>query len=362
MLTRKRKGAVLIYVLVTMAAMLGFCSLAVDLGRAQMVKTQLHIAADAAARSAAYGITTGTSVADAIDIAGRNKADGKPVVLQPSDVVLGYWDTTRRTFTPGGSNINAAQCSAAFLTSRGTGLGMMFAPALGFKSLDIHTSATALLVPPLNVNQLVQATANPFLSGMPAGSTASEINPHHDVDHAGNSTNALESPTVLGMPIGGGTSLTFTSITGTARHDPNMSDYEPDGELDNIGHNNLTPVESGDYSNTMYSENGIADVLAPINALVGVFLDDSAPNTTPAPSSLDFSSAASRDFSVLKPQLKQIFFIGDGQNSAGVAQQFVAPKGATRLFLATWDFYEWSNNSGNRTVKVSTNGTVTLVK
>jgi hypothetical protein len=359
---KQRKGVALIYITVAMTAMLGFCSLAVDLGRAQMVKTQLRSTADAAARSAALGITTGTSIADAIDIANRNTADGKPVVILPSDVVLGYWDTNLRVFTPGGSNINAAQCSAAFLTSRGTGLKMMFAPALGFKSLDIHASATAMLVPPLNVNQLIQATANPFLSGMPAGSTASEINPHHDVDHAGTSTNPLESPTPLGMPISGGTNLTFTSITGTARHDPNLADYEPDGQLDNIGHNNLTTVESGDYANTMYSENGIADVWAPIDALVGVFLDDSAPNTTPTPSSLDFSTAASRDFSVLKPQLKQIFFIGDGENSAGVAQQFVAPKGATRLFLATWDFYEWSNNSGNRTVKVSANGTVTLVK
>jgi hypothetical protein len=342
--------------------MLAFCSLAVDLGRAQLVKTQLHSAADAAARSAALGITTGTSVADAIDIASRNTADGKPVALQSKDVVMGYWDTTRLVFTPGGSNINAAQCTAAFLTSRGTGMGMMFAPVLGFKSLDIHASATAMLVPPVNVDQLIQATANPFLSGMPAGSTASEINPHHDPDHAGTSTNALESPTTLGMPISGGASLTFTAITGTARHDPNLADYEPDGQLNNIGHNNLTTEESGDYSSTMYSENGIADVLAPIDALVGVFLDDSAPNTTPAPQSLDFSTAASRDFTVLQPQLKQIFFIGDGQNSAGVAQQFVAPKGATRLFLATWDFYEWSNNSGNRTVKVSANGRVILVK
>lgn len=350
MLTRKRKGAVLIYVLVAMAAMLGFCSLAVDLGRAQMVKTQLHIASDAAARSAANGIITGTSVADAIDIAGRNKADGKPVVLQSSDVVLGYWNTSSRIFTPGGSPTNAAQCSAAFLTSRGTGLGMMFAPALGFKSLDIHTTATAMLVPPLNVNQLIQATANPFLSGMPAGTVASLNNPHNNPDYAGTTATPRQSPQTVPLPLADGATLTFDSITGTARHDPNLSDYQPDGQLTDIGHN------------TNGSEHGIADVNAPINALVGIFLGPDQPDLTPAPASLDFSSDNSRNFTQLKPQLKQIFFIGDGQTDAGLAQQFVVPAGATRLFLATWDFYEWNNNSGNRTVKVNRSGSVTLVK
>jgi hypothetical protein len=92
---------------------------------------------------------------------------------------------------------------------------------------------------------------------------------------------------------------------------------------------------------------------APINALVGVFLDDNQPNLTPTPAkNLDFSTSASRDFSTLKPDLKQIFFIGDGMNSNGQTQEFVVPQGATRLFLATWDFYEWNNNAGARDVVV----------
>ena len=47
---KQRKGVALIYITVAMTAMLAFCSLAVDLGRAQMVKTQLHSTADAAAQ------------------------------------------------------------------------------------------------------------------------------------------------------------------------------------------------------------------------------------------------------------------------------------------------------------------------
>ena len=117
-----------------------------------------------------------------------------------------------------------------------------------------------------------------------------------------------------------------------------------------------------------YSQNGIANANAPINALVGVFLDDKQPNMSATPPGLDFSTAASRDFDTIggsesggtvqnQPlKLKQIFFIGDGPNSKGVKQSFIAPKGATRLFLATWDFYEWNNNAGFRNIQITRPG------
>jgi hypothetical protein len=155
------------------------------------------------------------------------------------------------------------------------------------------------------------------------------------------------------MPLDEGEALTFDSISGTAKHDPRLALFNPDGELGDIGHNNLTTNGSNSYGSKMYNENGIADVTAPINALVGVFLTDDAPNLTSAPSNLDFSTAASRDFGTLKPELKQIFFIGDGLDSKGNKQNFVVPKGATRLYLATWDFYEWNNNDGFRNIKVN---------
>jgi hypothetical protein len=95
---------------------------------------------------------------------------------------------------------------------------------------------------------------------------------------------------------------------------------------------------------------------------MGLFLDDKQPNTSGAPGKLDFSSSASREFSTLEPKLKQIFFIGDGKNKDGARQQFVVPKGATRLYLATWDFYEWNNNSGQRNIQVKRPQRIITVK
>ena len=76
----------------------------------------------------------------------------------------------------------------------------------------------------------------------------------------------------------------------------------------------------------------------PINALIGVFLDASTPAGA-APPALDFSTPGSLAQATVSPQLRQVFFIGDGRTGtgSGTVQQFVVPAGATRLFLASSD-------------------------
>jgi hypothetical protein len=69
-------------------------------------------------------------------------------------------------------------------------------------------------------------------------------------------------------------------------------------------------------------------------ALVAVFLGDGAP-TDPAPTTLDFTG--NHDFAQLRPGLAQPFFVGNGRDAKGVVQTFVAPRGATRLFLGFVD-------------------------
>lgn len=65
--------------------------------------------------------------------------------------------------------------------------------------------------------------------------------------------------------------------------------------------------------------------------LAGVFLGAS-PATEPPPERLDFTGSV--DFRRLEPELGQTFFIGDG-----AGQVFVAPAGATRLYLGFVDGY-----------------------
>ena len=139
-------------------------------------------------------------------------------------------------------------------------------------------------------------------------------------------------------------------INGGANNFQSSTLYDGDGNLSWI------------CNNIKGAENGMSDLRAPINSVIAVFLSDSAPNSGTTPETLDFTSQASRDFTTLQPKLKQPFFIGDGRNSSGEAQRFIPPVGATRLFIATMDAYEWNNNTGGFVVTAHASGKVLLVK
>ena len=173
----------------------------------------------------------------------------------------------------------------------------------------------------------VPGTSDPWLAGMPAGSTASSV------DSA-----PAESPVqLLAAPIIPGATLEF-SATGLVTNDASIGDpHPPDGDP-------ITPPTAHNAG----AENGIGNVIAPFDSLIGIFLGPDQPNLTAAPTAvLDFSTQAARDYLSLSPALKQPFFIGDGLTSGDVQQQVVVPAGTTRLFLATMDSYGWSNNGGS---------------
>ncbi|WP_428940772.1 pilus assembly protein TadG-related protein [Fontivita pretiosa] len=347
-----------IYLMFCLLVLVGLCSLAVDYGRVQLAKTELRAAADSAARAAAANIPNDSVSARQVgrSYATLNRADGRPVELDVSnDLKIGRWDPATRSFSELGgwqlSSANAVQVIARRSGARANALPMMFASLLGFDSIDVSAESIAMVIPAISVDQNVLATGNPFLAGMPPGSVASRNNPHNSPDYAGTSGNPRQSPQlVLSLPLVEGQVLSFDSISGTARHDPNLPYYQPDGQLDDVGRN------------TNGNENGIADTRCPINALVGVFLTDERPDRTAAPPNLDFSTADKRNFTRLEPQCKQIFFIGDGRRDDGMPQQFVVPRGATRLYLATWDFYEWNNNFGQRRVRIERSMKIITVK
>jgi Flp pilus assembly protein TadG len=363
----KRRGVSIIYAIVIMSAICMILSLAVDYGHAQLVKTELRRAADAGARAAAGLIYSDLNAATAAaqTIAARNNADGTAVnLVSGQDIQYGFWDVKAKTFTPTtGSTMNAVRVIARRTSARGNAIGLLFARVLGPSTCDVQAETIVMSVKPINVMQNVSAQADPFLAGMPAGSIASEINPANDPDYAGTASNPLQSPIAVNLPINEGDLLTFDSISGTAAHDPSLAYVNPDGDLsEQIGHNNLSTNYYNNYGPMTYSENGVADAWIPINSVIGVFLDDKAPNMSPTPSVLDFRDPASRDFDQLKPGLKQIFFIGDGKNSKGAQQKFQAPKGATRLYLGMMDYYQWSNNMGSRDIRISRPAQIIMVK
>jgi hypothetical protein len=360
-----RRGVSMVWGITWMSVLSGVTAFAVDVGRVQLVKAELRHAADAAARAGAQSIDTGALGATlaAKLYAQSNKVEGRTLADSQLDIEAGFWSTTTKTFSvvvPTGRNPNAVRVRAYRTAGRGGGVGTTFCQWLGFGAIDAQAESIAMYTPGIDVNHDVDGRVNPFLVGMPVGTVASLNNPHSNPDRLGTNVPTIGN---VGMPIVPGTQVSFDSISGDVRHDPSLAYYNPDGNLGSIGHNH-NPTNGDMYGTRYYNEHGIADMRAPINALVGVFLSDAAPNTTPAPSeNLDFSTAQSRNFSTLRPQIKQIFFIGDGKMDDGItSQRFEVPAGATRLYLATWDFYEWNNNAGTRTIRVTRPGSVALVK
>ena len=183
------------------------------------------------------------------------------------------------------------------------------------------------------VTVTVPGAGNLWLAGMPDGTPSL----------FGDSAPANSPAQVLGLTITPGVSLSF-SATGQVSHgppsDPLIQTSGPDGGTNILSH---------DYG----PENGISDIQAPINALLGVFLGPNQPDQSAPPSALDFSTAASQDYLSLAPQLQQVFFIGDGLTSVGQIQEIVIPASATRLFLGPMDASQYNNNEGSFTVQVS---------
>jgi hypothetical protein len=177
----------------------------------------------------------------------------------------------------------------------------------------------------------VPGTSNPFLAGMPAGSICC----------AGDSAPA-ESPVFAGVATAGET-FTFTDVTGRINIAGGTPNTPPDG-----GSRFGTPRNEGGLT----SINDIAGFYRmPGGALLGVFLGPGLPTSNPAPDLLNFrdhgvgllGTTVGTHFAKLSPELQQVFFIGDGltETGSGSVQTFIAPAGATRLYLGVADGYGW---------------------
>lgn len=139
-------------------------------------------------------------------------------------------------------------------------------------------------------------------------------------------------PPMLEIPQGA-YSMQFAEVTGLVRAHRSLQWAGPDG--------NDTTLNDTDIN----SYEGISGIVHPRTLpLVAVFLGDDAPEGS-APARLDFYSIGS-EFSSLSPVVGQSFFVGDGWNSAELAQEFMIPQGATRVFFGLADASYFTGEPG----------------
>jgi hypothetical protein len=195
-------------------------------------------------------------------------------------------------------------------------------------------AACALVSASAQAAYIVPGNANPNLAGREAGYLCC----------SGDSAPAQSPLQVTGLTWSAGDVFEFT-VSGRVSFTPSVPPgNNPDGD------------SSGSMTN--YGDGISAPTSVRFNALYGIFLTDASPTGQPTPSQLSFASGL--NFTDLAPGLGQIFFIGDGLTSdsnagdfSGTRQGFLAPSGATRLFLATGDGFGWFNNSGSFNVDIA---------
>jgi hypothetical protein len=181
---------------------------------------------------------------------------------------------------------------------------------------------------------------------MPAGSTAS------DDDSA-----PSQSPSAL--TVIPGSTLTFSNVGGKVKHQPDAN-VATDGDDPTGGsvYWHLKDSLNSGYATATQGQgfqNGIGDVTAPIDSMIGMFLNnnqpDSAANSSYAnPTARNYATDMADTNGISDIQLQQPFYIGDGTNSSGSTQTFVVPPNSTRFYLGIMDGYEWNNNVGSFTV------------
>jgi hypothetical protein len=208
-----------------------------------------------------------------------------------------------------------------------------------FAAVQFHCSKKSSTQPELQKDTtqtiVVNGKANIFAAG-------------HSVLPPPSNALAGEFPPSLGLSSVIHRPLTFASITGGVSGRANVAATGPDGYAEGSG-TDVTALQ------------GISGIRHGVKVLflVGVFLNDAEPSD-PAPDAIDFTEA--EHFLEIHPQLKQVFFIGDGRTETGEGekQKFFVPDGATRLFLGFADAYNfqgapafYDDNSGDLSVTVN---------
>ena len=149
LLGRSREGVAAGPVIFLLPLAVGTVAMAIDLGYAVLVRSQLQVAADSAVTGAALRMGTSHEyVVQAAKSAARGRlASGRSVVVNDADVQLGLWNTDARTFTPSGSGGNAVRVIAQRDEPEGSLRPPFLARLISPTSPHVSASAVAVAAP-----------------------------------------------------------------------------------------------------------------------------------------------------------------------------------------------------------------------
>jgi len=146
---RTRRAAILVLAAVMLTAIVGLLAVALDVGYIVLVRSQLQVAADAAALAGAGCLAEGTqSVFSAADrYAHYHTSGGQLLSVLPEDVELGFWEPRIREFTSEHEGANAVRVRVRRSENTGNPAPLFFARIFGKTGVDLSAEAVAATVP-----------------------------------------------------------------------------------------------------------------------------------------------------------------------------------------------------------------------
>jgi len=146
----RRRAVTLVFFVAMLVVVFAMVAFALDIGQIVLVRTELQVAADAAAIGAAskLGVSYEEVYSVARNIAGRHQAGNKALEVPEADVEIGIWDATRRTFIPNPDRIGNAVRVTAYRDEAHSGeVPLCFARIFNVLSYKISASAVAMASP-----------------------------------------------------------------------------------------------------------------------------------------------------------------------------------------------------------------------
>jgi Flp pilus assembly protein TadG len=353
----QRRGVALVYTVILMTLFCAICTLAVDYGRVQLIKSEMQRTADATARAyITYYMNSGKTYADShiatIYAQAQNPVDSNSGTNPTVTVTFGSWNSGTSTFSASTGTTPAVKVTVTRTAANSNAVPITWGGMLGKSSIDVHASAVAALMGGQSTSTTLASTSDLYFSGMPNNTTDS-----YGDNFANNAPTQISS-----IPVTPGTYIKFTNTSGTSSVVPGSVPYSgPDGASGYVvehGQNwDGTEINPG-------SDNGIADATMPEDAVVGLFLTNNAPNLSSAPSgNINWTQAPyANQATYTNLQVQAPFMIGNGQTTGGTVQQFLVPAGATRLFMGIWDGVDYNNNGGSITGTVAVQNYVAIVQ
>lgn len=158
------RGAVAVTVAIVTVVLLSFAALALDISNAMIARNELQNVADASALAGArqlgviyqalpkgtpyttYQLSDSSAVISAVTgVASQNQARQVLISINAADIVIGVWNSTSRTLTPGNVGATAVRVTARRDGGANGAVATWLAGIMGINSMNVQATGTAAL-------------------------------------------------------------------------------------------------------------------------------------------------------------------------------------------------------------------------